>query len=187
MIYPQKLNSKENSIIVKIAILISIIVGCLLVIINTLTTPMIHWAGICNAGIIYIWITVLYSINKNINVAGHVLVQAITLSLLTVYFDYKLGFKAWSIDLAIPLIIIIANVTMVILTIVNYKRYFKYAIYQLLIIICSMIPIFLVYENLVQDKTLTIVATSISIFNFTITLSLCSKELKETIIRKFHM
>ena len=187
MIYPQKLNSKENSIILKLAIIISVIVGCLLVIINTLTTPKIHWAGICNAGIIYIWVTVLYSINKNINVAGHVLVQAIALSLLTVYFDYKLGFKAWSIDLAIPLIIIIANITMVILTIVNYKRYFKYAIYQLLIIIFSMIPMFFVYENLVQDKTLTIVAITISIFNFTITLSLCSKELKETIIRKFHM
>ncbi len=187
MIYPQKLNSRENNIILKLAIVISVIAGCLLVVINTLTTPSIHWAGICNAGIIYVWITVLYSINKNINIAGHVLVQAIALSAFMVYLDYKLGFKAWSIDLAIPMILIVANVTMVILTIINYKKYIKYALYQLVIIIISMIPIFLIYENLVQDKTLSIVASGLSIFNFIVTLALCSKEIKEAIIRKFHM
>lgn len=28
-----------------------------------------HWAALANAGIIYTWITVIYSINKNTNIA----------------------------------------------------------------------------------------------------------------------
>ena len=187
MIYPQKLNSRKNDLIVKIFIFISIFIGIILVIINTLTTPNIHWAGFCNAGIIYVWITVLYSINKNINIAGHVLVQAIAISILTIYIDYKTGFKAWSINIAVPIVIIIANITMLILTIISYKKYIKYAIYQLVIIAISFLPILFVYENLVQDKVLSIVASGISVLNFVLTLALCSKDIKEAIIRKFHV
>lgn len=136
---------------------------------------------------LYIWVTVLYSINKNINIAGHVLIQTIAISLLTVYIDYKTGFKAWSVNLSIPIIIIIANITMLILTIISRKKYIKYAVYQLLIVIVSTIPIFLVYENLVQDKTLSIIATTISGVNLILSLSLSAKDIKEVIVRKFHI
>ena len=65
-------------------------------------------AGIANCGIIYAWVTVIYSMNRNTNIAGHILVQAIAISLITLYIDYRLGFKGWSIDISIPIIIIIA-------------------------------------------------------------------------------
>ena len=187
MLYPQKINAKNMDLIIKISIIISVFLGIFLVFLNRMTTPNIHWAGLCNAGIIYIWVTVLYSINKNINIAGHVLIQTIAISLLTVYIDYKTGFKAWSVNLSIPIIIIIANITMLILTIISHKKYIKYAVYQLLIVIVSTIPIFLVYENLVQDKTLSIIATTISGVNLILSLSLSAKDIKEVIVRKFHI
>ena len=112
MLYPQKINAKNMDLIIKISIIISVFLGIFLVFLNRMTTPNIHWAGLCNAGIIYIWVTVLYSINKNINIAGHVLIQTIAISLLTVYIDYKTGFKAWSVNLSIPIIIIIANISL---------------------------------------------------------------------------
>ena len=176
MLYPQKINAKNMDLIIKISIIISVFLGIFLVFLNRMTTPNIHWAGLCNAGIIYIWVTVLYSINKNINIAGHVLIQTIAISLLTVYIDYKTGFKAWSV-----------NITMLILTIISHKKYIKYAVYQLLIVIVSTIPIFLVYENLVQDKTLSIIATTISGVNLILSLSLSAKDIKEVIVRKFHI
>ena len=180
MLYPQKINAKNMDLIIKISIIISVFLGIFLVFLNRMTTPNIHWAGLCNAGIIY-------SINKNINIAGHVLIQTIAISLLTVYIDYKTGFKAWSVNLSIPIIIIIANITMLILTIISHKKYIKYAVYQLLIVIVSTIPIFLVYENLVQDKTLSIIATTISGVNLILSLSLSAKDIKEVIVRKFHI
>ena len=98
MIYPKKLSSKKGDLIFKIFLISSVILGIILFIINKLTTPNIPWATLTNAGIIYIWITVFYSINKNTNIAGHVLIQAIAISLLTVFIDYKLGFEKWSIN-----------------------------------------------------------------------------------------
>ncbi len=187
MIYPKKLSSKKGDLIFKIFLISSFVLGILLFIINKLTTPDIPWATLTNAGIIYIWITVFYSIKKNTNIAGHVLIQAIAISLLTIFIDYKLGFEKWSINIAIPIIIIIANITMLILTIVSYKKYIKYAIYQLIIVLFSMIPVILIGENILENKVLSIVASSISISNLILTLILSAKDVKEAVIRKFHI
>ena len=187
MIYPQKINAKKSDIILKILIIGSVILGGLLVIINKITTPNIKWAGYCNVGIIYIWITVLYSVYKNINIAGHVLLHTIAISVLTVYIDYRTGFMKWSINIAIPITIIIANVTMLILTIVSYKKYIRYVIYQLIIILFSMLPIVFLTENIVKNPALSIIASGISILNFLFCLIFCANEVKQEIIRKFHI
>ncbi len=187
MIYPEKIKAKKSDKIIQILLSISIGMALILVVINKLTTPSIPWAAFVNAGILYSWVVVMYSIKKNINIAGHVLLQTIALSLLTFYIDYKLGRKGWSINIAIPIMIMIANVTMLVLTIVSYKKYIKYAIYQLMIVFFSMLPVVFVTEHMVQDRILSIVASGISVLNFVLCLVLCARDVKEEIVRKFHM
>lgn len=187
MIYPQKLSSKKGQKILNICLMISLVIAIILVIVNKFTTPNIHWAALTNCGIIYIWITVLYSIKRGTNIAGHVLLQTIAISAVMLYIDYRLGFQGWSINIAIPIILIIANITMLILTLVSYKKYIKYAIYQLFIVLMSLISIILITNNLIQMQVLNTAAMIISILNLAITLILCYKDIKEAIIRKIHM
>lgn len=187
MIYPEKIKARKSDKIIKILLAVSIVVALLLLLINKWTTPNIPWAALANAGILYSWVTVIYAIKRNVNIAGHVFIQMIALSVLMVYIDYKLGRKGWSINIAIPIMIMIANMTMLVLTMVSYQKYIKYVIYQLMVVLFSMLPILLVTEHIVQDKTLSIVASGISILNFVICLILCAKDIKEEMIRKFHM
>lgn len=187
MIYPKKINANNSEKIIRIAIILSIAIAIILTVINKLTSPKVPWAALANSGIIYIWIVVAYSINKNVNIAGHVTIQTIAISLLTVYIDYKLGFRGWSLSIAIPIIIIVANLTMLILTIISYKKYLRYAIYQLIILIFSILPAIFITEKIVTEPILGIIATGISLFNLLVTVILSSKDLKEAIIRKFHL
>ena len=187
MLYPQKLNSKKSDVMIIIAILISIDVGGILILINHFATPNIHWAGLSNAGIIYIWITVLYAINHNTNIAGYVLLETSTISLLTSYIDYKTGCRGWSMSLAIPIILIVANITMFVLTIVSHKKYIRYAIYQLIICILSLLPLYFALNNFIQHKVMSFVLTGISAVNFIVTICLCARDVKDDIIRKFHL
>lgn len=76
---------------------------------------------------------------------------------------------------------------MLILTIVSHRKYIKYAIYQLIIVLFSMLPVIFIEENIVRNPILSIIATSISVFNFIVCIILCTKDIKEAIIRKFHM
>ena len=115
------------------------------------------------------------------------MIQAIAISILTTYIDYSLGFKGWSLEISIPIIIIIANVTMLVLTIVSHRKYVRYAIYQLIICIYSLIPIYFMKENLIDYYILSYVAIGISIINFILTIILSARDVKDAIIRKFHM
>lgn len=187
MIYPKKINASKGEIITRIMLAISIIVAIVLTIINKITNPNIPWAALANSGIIYIWIITIYSIHRNINIAGHVVLQTIAVSILTVFIDYKIGFRGWSLSIAIPIILIIANLAMLILTIVSHKKYLRYAIYQLFILIFSILPAILIGERIVKEPIMGIIATGISILNLIITIILSAKDLKEAVKRKFHM
>ena len=180
MIYPQKLNSKKSNLLVRFGVLLSILVALILLLLNRHFKPRVPWAAIANGGIIYVWVILFYSIKKNINIAGHVLLQTLALSALTVFIDYQLGFKAWSLDIIIPVLIVIANVTMFILTIISHKNFIKYAMYQIL-------PIVLYIENITHNKVMCIIASIISGINLALSLVLCARDLKETVVRKFHM
>ncbi len=187
MIYPKKISIHKSDKIIQICLLVSILIAMLLIIINRLTTPNIPWAALTNSGIIYIWIVVMYSIKTRNNIAGHSLIQLLAVSVLTLYIDYRLGFDGWSLSIAIPIIVIVANMVMFVLTIVSYKKYIRYAICQLMIVIFSMLPLIFITNDIIENKVLSIIAVSISCINFIITLILSFSDVKEAIIRRFHI
>jgi len=187
MLYPQKLSSQKGEKVLKILLSLSVALGTILIVINKLTTPHIHWAALANCGIIYIWVTVIYSIKNSANVAAHVLLQTIIMSALTLYIDERIGFRGWSISIAIPIILIIANATMFILTMVTYKNYIKYAIYQIMIVFISLISIWAIWDKIVSLKILSYIAMIISLLSLVVSLTLSFKDVKEAVIRKLHM
>lgn len=187
MIYPKKITSKKTDIIINSLLIFSIIVGLVLILINKLTTPMLHWAGIANCGIIYMWATVIYSIKRRNNIAGHVLIQTILASILTIYIDIQFGFKGWSIYLANPIILFVANLTMLTLTAISYEKYIKYAIYQLVIVALSLTPLWLIIGHVIELRMLNRIAIEVSLLNFLVSLILCARDIKDAIIRKLHL
>ena len=187
MIYPSKIKAKKSEKIIQIILIISIVIVVLLKIINNLTLPNIPWSSFVNSGIIYIWIAVIYSIRKNINIAGNILLELIVISGIVLYIDKEMNFIGWSLRLAIPIAIGTANMTMLILTIINYKKYIKYAIYQLVIILYSVIVTISLIIYLTEHRFFCISALIITGVNLIMSLVLSHKDIKEVIIRKFHL
>lgn len=187
MIYPKKIKADKSRKIIKYILIGLIFFGIMISIINQLTVPNIPFAAITNASIIYIVITVLYALNRNINIAGHVLIQLAIIQLLMLYLDYRIGYSNWSLQIAYPILIIIANIIMLVLTIVSYKKFISYAIYELIIVVLSLIPIILIIKNMLNSNVLSIVASSISVLVFIICFILTAKDIIEDVKRKFHV
>lgn len=187
MLYPKILNIEKGKIIKKILLLVSVIISIILVLINFCIDSTNKWSLLCIVGIIYVWLTTLYSLKRNVNIASHVMIQMICITALTLAIDYILGYEGWSITLAIPIIIMIGNVTLLILTIVSRKKYIKYAIYQIIIFILSMIPLILMKYNVQNYNLPTIISSSIAGATLCLTLILCGRDLYKDIIRRFHI
>lgn len=187
MIYPQKLNNKKSEKIVNVLLSASIMIAVILFLINKITTPNVPWAGIANAGIIYTWITVIYSIRRNTNIASHVLLQMMAISFVLLYIDNRLGAFGWSIYMGIPITLMVANVTMLVLTIVSYRNYTKYVIYQLIIVLVSIIQIAPAFKGIIKFGVLNQISIGVSLLNLVISLALSYKDFGKMLACKFHM
>ena len=188
-LYPKVRNVKKENLAIKIMLIISIIVVAICVIVNLCTSVKYLWCLIVLISVIYSWITVMYSINRNVNIASNVMIQTLAISILTICIDYILGYSGWAINLAIPIIIMAANVTIFVLTIVSVNRYFKYAIYQLIIFILSMIPLVILIftKGIITVPIFTIIASGIALFTFIFSLILCGRSIVEELDRRLHM
>ena len=187
MIYPKKLSGKKSIKIINMLLFFSIIISAILILINKLTTPNIYWSYICIAGIIYVWITTVYALKRITNIASHVLLQMISTSIIVFYIDKLLNFHGWSISIGIPIILIVANTTMLVLSIISSKKYIKYAIYQLIIVLVSIIQFIFILNNNIEFKILNIISVGISLLNFVVSLILNHKNFLKIIVCKFHI
>lgn len=187
-LYPKIRNVKSGNIGIKVMVIISFAIAAICAIINICTSKFL-WSVIVIIGIIYAWFTVLYSVHRNINIASNVMIQSIAISLLTLGIDYTIGYSGWAINLAIPIIFSIANITIFVLTLVSLKRYYKYAIYQLIIFLLSIIPLIIaiVSDNIIKTPIFTIISSSIAVFVFIFSLILCGRSILEELNRRLHM
>ena len=187
MLYPKLNNVKRNNIILILSIAISIILIDILLLINVLVDKTNHWSLLCVAGILYVYGTVFYTKKRNINIASNVFVQCLLVSLLIIAIDYFIGFSGWSLNISIPIVVKVANSTLMILTIVSRKRYMKYAMYHVLTFLFSMIPLILMFMGIIQNKVLTIVSSSIATFSLLLTIILCGRAMWIETKKRLHM
>jgi len=187
MLYPKLSNVKKNNIIFIASIAISVIIINILLIINVLVDKTNHWSMLCIAGIIYAYGTVIYTKKRNVNIASNVFAQCLLVSLLILAIDYFLGYRGWSINIAIPIVVIVANSTLMILTIISRKRYIRYAVYHMLTFLFSMIPLILLLSGILENKVLTIVSSGIAGLSLLLTIILCGKAMWEETKKRLHV
>ena len=187
MLYPNISNIKKSHIAIKILACISIAIIFICVLINELVTPRLKWSFLVVIGILYVWITTLYSIKKNVNIASHVLLQTIAVLIVLYLIDRIVGYKYWSINLGMPIVIGIANITMLILTIVSRRKYFKYSLYQISLSLISIASIVL----LIAKSKFWIISASITggitAITLILSIALCGSDLKEKLYGIFHI
>lgn len=186
-LYPKIRNINRIDKVMLIMTIISFVIGITSLIVNHFVTQHFKWSLLVIAGVIYTWITVMNSIKKNVNIASRVMLQVILIDILCVALDWIIGYKGWSFTIAIPISIITANVTMLILLMCAFKIYARYIIYQLIIFVWSMIPAVLCLIGWVPTNILTIIATPIAVFSLLLTIVLLAKEVNEEMKKRFHL
>lgn len=186
-LYPNIINVKTSDVVLNTLLIISEVVCVTSVILNGIINPNFKWSFIVILGIVYCWITVMYSIKKTVNIASHVLLQTFIDSIIVILLDFIIGYKGWSIVVAWPIIICAENVTMLVLTIVTRKKYFKYAIYQIILFALNTALIMIIAINN-PHRFLPISLTTItSVITLILAIELCGKDLKEELKRFFHV
>jgi hypothetical protein len=186
--YPRiEFDNYKFILLIRLFIFISIILACGLITINIATYSGAWWSLICVGAIVYFWITVRYSIQNNTNYAAKILVQTIAGMGLGLLIDIVIGYQGWSINYLIPAIILVAYFAIVILMIVNFMNWQSYILFQITLVVFSIILMGLYLLKIITKPLLSFVTVGITLVIFIGTIVFGDKEAKTELIRRFHI
>ncbi len=174
-------------IFIRLFIFISVVTGMLLLIVNLMNYHGFFWSGIVLAAILYAIITLQYSIQRNTNPAAKIMVQTLAAEFLVVWIDYLTGYEAWSVNYAVPGILLVAECSMLVLQIVNFMNWQSYILFQIEYVILSAIPVGLYFFHIVTEPFMTFLALLGSVVIFAGTMIFGDRKAKDELIRRFHI
>jgi hypothetical protein len=109
-------------------------------------------------GIITMWLAVLTLIRKRRNIAKSLLYLLIILSLMCIYLDYTIGWSAWSLTYAVPIICSSTLISMIITARMTRMKPGDYVLYWAAVAILSLVPIIFLLIGWIQFKTPSLIS-----------------------------
>lgn len=178
---------KKIKLVIKLFIFISIIVECILILINYLTYNGFKWSVICGVAMVYMCFTVAYSFQHNKGHRSKMLVQMLGAMVLAVSIDFAIGYNGWSVNYAIPSAIILVDVAILVLMLVNSDSWQNYIMLQIAMLIISCLFLILIFVDIVNVPLLTIIAAAVSGLILLATLVFGDRKAVNELSRRFRV
>ena len=187
MLYPKLVNVKKSKETIYVISLLNVFLFIMLLLINYTFSRKLNWSIVAIVSIIYAWRTVYITLKRNKNLASYIFAQLIYVSGLLYVIDFAFGYKGWSLTIGIPIVIMTTNFAMMIITMIKYKKYLKYALYEIMILVLSIAYNILLCFMSGSIAILNGIAFWFSLSNLAFVLALNAKTLWLEFPKKFHV
>lgn len=157
---------QEFNMFIRIMIMVSFSTVVISFAINIIFTKESRWSLFVAAGILCMWISLIFIIRKKNNIPKTIVWQVGLLGILSVIWDYSMGWLGWSIDYVIPTICVGAMIVMAIAAKILKIGVRDLIIYFLVDGIFGFVPIvFLVFGglNVVYPSVICVAVSAINL------------------------
>lgn len=186
--YPDVKNKvRALNLIVKIYTFVAIIVEAVLIIVNVRTFRNLWWSAISGIAILYLYVTLRFSIQKNRGYRRTIMIQLIGATLLSVAIDFIVGYRGWSVNFVLPGAILLLDLAIFILMIVNKSYWQSYILMQMFTTILGIMVLVFWHQGLIWNPVVSIVAASVSAALLLGTLIFGDRKAINELKRRFHM
>lgn len=151
-----------------------------------LPKPM-SWSILATGGILCGLSIFLVMTNPNAGYIKRIFTTLFAAAAMVLVVDLSMGFKGWSVNYVYPGMIFALNVGLLILMLINRRRWHSYMIYQILSILIGAIPIALVYAEIVTFPILSELAFGSSVVVFFGTIIFGGRAATMELSRRFHI
>lgn len=173
--------------VIRLCIFLSIIAEIILVLINYATYKGTPWSVVTGACFAYICFTIAYSFQRYVSHRSKLAVQALAMIPLIMIIDHVYGGNGWSINFGIPIMVLVLDLVVFILSMVNFRKCHVYLMVQLVGILMSLICSIVVILGDYKVKMLSIVSTVVSIIIFMIIVLLGEKKSTSELAKRFRI
>lgn len=178
---------RRMQFIKRLVIFSSVVVECILLLVNYLTYNGIKWSLVTGVGLAYACFTLVYSFEQNKSLQKKLVVQLVFALAAFVLIDATIGYKGWSISLAIPSAVMAVELTVIVLMFVNQKNWQNYILTQIVLVLISLVMVLLGLFGVTESNLLSIIAVAATGFLLLGTLVFGDKRAENELKRRFHI
>lgn len=178
---------KKLNLFIKIFVFAAVIIEGILMIINSITGDDVKWSLICGVALGYACFTVIYTLRRDKSHRKKLFMQTCFAMLMVYLIDIVLGYNGWSVDYAIPCIIMAVDGVIAILMFANIRHWQNYLLLQIMMFITSIFFVILAACGLITHPLLTIIATGVSGIAFLSSVVFGDREAIRELTRRFRI
>lgn len=153
---------------------------------NVMAQPQIWWSIIVGLGLLYGYLVLRYAIVGESGYRSKVTVLAILAVLMAIAIDFVVGYRGWSVDYVLPGGILIVDGIILGCMLFNRRRWHSYMMWQIMMILCSLIPAALYLLELEHNAYLAFLPLAVSAAIFLGTLIIGDRRARAELARRFH-
>ncbi len=186
--YPNvRMITRRLALLSRIYLFVVILVEALLIYLNVLSDSEMFWSAIPGLAMLYVYLVLRYAILGKSGYKGKTIVLTLIAILMVVAIDFVVGYRGWSVNYALPSAILLVDVGILILMCINRRNWQSYMMWQIFMILCSVVPLVLYAVGIVTAPILAVLAFAFSAALFLGTLIIGDRRARTELRRRFHV
>lgn len=179
--------TRRLALLSRIYLFVAILVEALLIYLNVLSDSEMFWSAIPGLAMLYGYLVLRYAILGKSGYKGKIIVLTLIAILMVVAIDFVVGYRGWSVNYALPSAILLVDAGILVLMCINRRNWQSYMMWQIFMILCSVVPLVLYAVGIVTAPILALLAFTFSTALFLGTLIIGDRRARTELRRRFHV
>ena len=186
--YPDvRVKRRRMMILSRIYLFVAIVVEALLIAVNHYGKFETAWSLMTGLALLYVYLVIRFAILGKTGYISKTIVLTAMAILMLVAIDFLSGYRGWSVRYVFPAAIICIDAVILILMIVNRRNWQSYIMWQIFMILCSIVPMILYFVGVIAVPYLALAALGTSVFLFLGTVLIGDRKARVELKRRFHV
>ncbi len=173
--------------ILKLVLFVFVVSEAIMVSINYMTKVSYPWSLITGLSLLYIYLFLVYWVTYDSGFAAKVGLQLMITMVFLLMIDYSNGMHGWSLQWAIPGIILLGDGLVFFLMILNKSRWQSYLLLLLLMAICSIAILTLYFVGTIQIFIMPLICSGVSCLSAFGAILFGGKRAQHELKRRIHI
>ncbi len=171
--------------LINIVTYFAVVLEIIFIIVNYYNLKDVKWSVITGVSILYLILTLQYTFTKRNGHIFKIFVQIFAAIILLIVIDFAIGYTGWSLNIGLPVIILVLDFIIVLCMLVNFKNWPSYMLIQVFTLFMSIVQMILYLTGVVEEIVLSWTSFGVSAIIFTFCVVIGGKKAKDELKRRF--
>ena len=186
--YPDvKIKTRRMMLLSRIYLFVAIVAEAVLVAVNHYGDFETAWSLVTGLIFFYGYLVVRFAILGKTGYIAKTIVLTLIAILILIAIDFVSGYRGWSVRYVFPAAIILVDAGILILMCEIRRNWQSYIMWQIFMILCSVVPLVLYAVGIVTAPLLALLAFAFSTALFLGTLIIGDRRARTELRRRFHV